>query len=101
MKIRILGFLIMMGLFIMIGIVGCSSGKQYMEGTICKVGNEPFTNMAIQVDSYTIYPITADTDILKELESKQGYKVKIFYSKIDSSGETKRIILKAYEIIKQ
>jgi len=70
-----------------------------VEGTICKVGNEPFTNMAVQIDTHTIYPITADEDILKELESRQGYKVKILYSKIDSSGETKRIILKAYEII--
>jgi len=83
------------------GMVGCSSSKQYVEGTICKVGNEPFTNMAVQIDTYTIYPITADGNILKELESQQGYKVKIFYSKIDSSGETKRIILKAYEIINQ
>lgn len=88
-----------LALFIMIVIVGCSSSKQYVEGTICKVGNEPFTNMAVQTDAYTIYPITADEDILKELESQQGYKVKIFYSKIDSSGKTKRIILKAYEII--
>jgi starvation-inducible outer membrane lipoprotein len=95
---NILGILIMIGVF---GMVSCSSGKQYIEGTICKIGNEPFTNMAIQVDAYTVYAITANKEILDELEKQQGYKMKIFYSKIDSSGETKRVVLKAHEIINQ
>jgi starvation-inducible outer membrane lipoprotein len=95
---NILGVLIMIGIF---GMVGCSSGKQYIEGTICKIGNEPFTNMAIQVDAYTVYAITADKEILDELEKQQGYKMKIFYSKIDSSDGTKRVVLKAHEIINQ
>ena len=90
---------IIFGILIMIGIVGCSSGKKYVEGTICKVGNEPFTKMAIQTDAYTIYTITADKEILFNLEQQQGYKMKIFYSKIDSSLGVKNIIFQSHELI--
>ena len=92
----ILALLIMMGIF-----GGCSAGKKYVEGTICKVGNEPFTEMAIQVDAYTIYTITADKKILNELEKQQGYRMKIFYSKIDSSAGTKKIVFKTSEVINE
>ena len=91
----------LLSFLIMIGIFGCSSSKQYVEGIICKVGNEPFTKMAIQVDAYTVYTITANEKILKELERQQGYRMKIFYSEIDSVDGTKRIILKEHEIINE
>ena len=81
-------------------ITGCSSSKGSLEGTICMIGNEPFTSIAIQVDSVTVYKLDADQDVLKELSMNQGKVAKISYCKVDSSESPKKIKIKKYEYIK-
>lgn len=80
--------------------MGCSTGKESLQGTICKIGNEPFTSLAIQVDSVTVYKLIANDEVMKELGNNQGRTVKINYCGIDSTELPKKIKVKKHEIIK-
>lgn len=79
--------------------IGCSSGKESIQGTICRIGNEPFTSLAIQVDSVTVYKLVADDNVIKELGSNQGRLAKISYCEIDSTELPKKIKVKKHEIL--
>ena len=77
--------------------IGCSSGKESIQGTICRIGNEPFTSLAIQVDSVTVYKLVADDNVIKELGSNQGRLAKISYCEIDSTELPKKIIQRVFQ----
>jgi len=81
-------------------IIGCSSSKESVEGTVCVIGNEPFTSLALQVDSSTVYKLTGEEEALKELTVNQGRKVKICFSEIDSTELPKIIKIYKHEILK-
>ena len=69
--------------------------NSYIEGTIQKVGNEPFTKLALQVNDSTIYLLECTTEINNLLLSKQGEMYKIYFSeKIETELGTKVIVSK-------
>jgi hypothetical protein len=80
-------------------VMGCSSGKESLQGTICRIGNEPFTSLAIQIDSVTVYKLVADDNTIKDLDKNQGRLVKINYCEIDSTELPKKIKVKKHEIL--
>ncbi len=85
---------------IVVLLFGCSSAKESMEGTICIIGNEPFTDVAIQVDSALVYKLKASPEVLKELSGNQGKKIKISYCEIDSANSPRTIKVEKHELIK-
>lgn len=79
---------------------GCSSSKGSLEGTICMIGNDPFTEIAIQTDSITVYRIEASKEIKEVLIENQGRQAKIIYTKKDSSELPIKIYVKGYQLLK-
>lgn len=81
-------------------IFGCSSGKESIEGTICVVGNEPFSKLALQVDSVTLYKLEVSKEEKDILWKNQGRKAKINYTEVDSTELPKTLKVIKYEILK-
>jgi len=70
-------------------IVSCSGQKiennmnsnSTVEGKIVKVGNEPFTELAIQINDTSIYILDCDDKLSDSLSSNQGEMYKIYFNK--------------------
>ena len=83
---------------------GCAASKdnaaiKEMTGQIVVVGNEPFTNVAIQVNPSTNYILDCSGEIRATLLDNQGKWVKIFYNKIDNSNNINTIEVQKAEIL--
>jgi len=90
-------------LLVLFGIIGAGSMKGEKEeiqvtGRIYVMGNEPFTQVAIQLDSGKIYALIGEHD--KELRILQGKRVTV---KGKLSGETPRgaedIEVKSFQVL--
>jgi uncharacterized protein YcfL len=87
-------------------ISGCSSSKNNVQamnnliGEVEIVGNEPFTNLALRVDSAKIYILKCDNKTRDLLEKNQGKMVKIYYKSIDKSQRPNILIVDNAVIIK-
>jgi len=64
------------------------------------IGNDPFTEIAIQTDSITVYRIEASKEIKEVLIENQGRQAKIIYTKKDSSELPIKIYVKEYQLLK-
>ena len=70
-------------------IISCSGQKiennmnsnSTVEGKIVKVGNEPFTELGIQINDTSIYVLECDDDLYDSLSSNQGEMYKVYFSK--------------------
>ncbi|MDR3626272.1 MAG: hypothetical protein P4L45_05540 [Ignavibacteriaceae bacterium] len=85
-------------------IYGCSPAKdtsetKYIMGVVVVVGNEPFTNLAIQTSPSDVVILDCDKETKDYLLNNQGKKVKIFYEKIDNTKKPNIIYLQKSEII--
>ncbi|HED07066.1 MAG TPA: hypothetical protein ENI57_03005, partial [Ignavibacteria bacterium] len=75
---------------IIISFAGCSSSSKIsmkiknINGIAIVVGNEPFTHIAIQVDSNTVYLIKSNPKIEHMLLMNQGKKIIVKYNKIEN-----------------
>ncbi|HEX2960172.1 MAG TPA: hypothetical protein VHO43_00175 [Ignavibacteriales bacterium] len=65
----------------------CSSSKdsaagevKTIKGRVFVVGNSPFTHMALQTDSTTVYLLDCSKDIQKQLSEHQGNFAEVSYS---------------------
>jgi hypothetical protein len=87
-------------------ISGCSSSKNNVQamnnliGEVEIVGNEPFTNLALRVDSAKIYILKCDNKTRDLLEKNQGKMAKIYYKSIDKSQRPNILIVDNAVIIK-
>jgi len=87
-------------------ILGCASSKakkdnlKNITGRIEVVGNEPFTHLALRVNSAEIYILKCSAANKKLLESNQEKKAKIFYKTIDHSRKPNIITVERAIIIK-
>ena len=87
-------------------ITGCSSSKNKAQamnnfiGEVEIVGNEPFTNLALKVNSAKIYILKCDNKTKFLLEQNQGKMAKIYYKSIDKSKQPNILIVENAEIIK-
>jgi len=76
-----------------------SDSNSTVEGRIVKVGNEPFTKLAIQINDSTIYILDCKEEMSDSLVNKQGQLYKIYYNeKIETKMETKIIVTNAEQI---
>jgi hypothetical protein len=87
-------------LFIFSLFLGCSSSKESIEGVICMIGNDPFSEIALQTDSITVYRLEASMEIKEVLIKNQGRQAKIIYNKKDSSELPPKIFVKEYQLLK-
>ena len=58
-----------------------------LEGSVKCYGNEPFTYLGITTEDEVFYKIVASEQIIKELFSKQGEKLKLYGIQLQNSYE--------------
>lgn len=87
-------------------LLGCSTSKitnkqlKSITGEIEVVGNEPFINLALKVDSAKVYILNCSSNKLKNLlMHNQGKIAKIFYSNINSKRKPYIMKVENVEII--
>ena len=83
---------------------GCTGAKntvlaRYIIGEVVVVGNEPFTNLALQTGPSNIIILDCDTKTKDFLLNNQGKTVKVFYEKIDDTKTPNVIYVQNTEII--
>jgi hypothetical protein len=74
---------------------------KYIIGQVVMVGNEPFTNLAIQTSPTNIIILDCDNKTRNFLLKNQGQRVKIFYEKIDKTRSPNVIYVQKSEIISE
>ncbi|MCU7494868.1 MAG: hypothetical protein HF314_17395 [Ignavibacteria bacterium] len=80
--------------------VSCSSSKdsargvKTVKGRVFVVGNSPFTRMALQTDSTTVYLLDCSDEIRKQLSSHQGKFAEVSYEDTVQTpqGKTLKVI---------
>jgi len=96
-------FIIILAAFVL---VSCSASKQTsteegtVTGRIFVVGNEPFTNLAIQTNDGKMILLRCDKKISVELSSMQGSLAKIKYNGTEQSPRGSMLKVVEYEIIR-
>jgi hypothetical protein len=70
-------------------------------GKITKVGNEPFTNLALMLDDSTMILLDCKENIKSELEIHQGSFYKIIGNLIDDDKMVQKIIVKNVEKVRK
>ncbi len=71
-----------------------SNKEIFIEGTIATIGNEPFTELAIQVNDSTSYILECNKAISDSLLKQQGELYKVYYdNKSPSSKVDGKIIV--------
>lgn len=78
----------LMLLFALLG--GCSSSGKIV-GTIYVIGNEPFTQVAVEDSAGIIYRIETTKELERQLRGLQGRKVELSYSKLTTTEIGKTI----------
>lgn len=58
-----------------------------LEGSVKCYGNEPFTYLGITTEDDAFYKIVASEQIIEELFSKQGEKLKLYGIQLQNSYE--------------
>lgn len=77
-----------------------STGKaNELVGQVVVVGNEPFTDLALQVNPSLIYVLDCKGETRETLLGHQGKWVKIFYKKIEVKNNYKTIKVEKAEIL--
>lgn len=79
-------------------IVSCSSSKdsaqvevKTIKGRVFVVGNSPFTHMALQTDSTTVYLLDCSKEIQEQLSEHQGNLAEVSYSGTVETPEGKAL----------
>lgn len=86
-------------LIMLISVVSCSSSKdsaregevKTLQGRVFVVGNSPFTHMALQTDSTTVYLLDCSDEIQKKLSEHQGNLAEISYNGTTQTPEGKAL----------
>lgn len=99
---------LVISLLLFVVLLNCSGDKTeltkkevFIEGVITKVGNEPFSELVIQVHDSTSYIMECDKAMTDSLSKQQGEFYRVYYTKkiVTQLGE-KITILKVERIIK-
>jgi hypothetical protein len=71
-----------------------------LKGTIYRIGNEPFTSLALEDSAGLMHPIVEDTsEVYRSLERLQGMKVEI---EADTSvGEPRQLSVKRVRVLQE
>ena len=86
----------------------CGSQKELDEatpvliGTVYVIGNEPFTDLSLQLDDHRIRIIQKDTtELYRRLWKMQGQKLRIHFRPMDAASDSTHITLEQIELIKE
>jgi len=58
-----------------------------LEGTIFAIGNDPFTKLGLQTANERMYVLRCSREIEKELNTKQGQKMRVHYDALENTPE--------------
>ena len=72
---------------------GKSSAENTIKGYITVVGNEPFTNLALQTDENKTYILQCGKELKDELWKKQGSYYYIKYSELNEKEDVPTIVV--------
>lgn len=78
-------------LFIALLIVGGCSSSGKIVGTIYVIGNEPFTQVAVEDSTGTVYRIETTKELEQRLRGLQGRKVELHYTTLRTTEIGKTI----------
>ncbi len=83
---------------------GCFSHQdslkaKFVVGQVVVVGNEPFTNLAVKINSTSTYVLKCDKETKELLWKNQGRIIKIFYDSVDNEKVPKEIDVRKVEFI--
>jgi len=81
--------------------LACATQRATIEGAVVVVGNEPFTSVAIQTSSGSIYRVAAPPDLERRLRGVQGMKILAEYSAMDSTAEGMKIIVTKFKMLER
>jgi len=81
--------------------LACAAQRATIEGAVVVVGNEPFTSVAIQTTSGTVYRIAAPPALERRLRQVQGMKILAEYSRMDSTAEGIKIIITKFKMLER
>jgi hypothetical protein len=107
-KVKIMNFrkyIVLAVIFFLISLdIRCSvlqtvAEDKFVTGEVEVVGNEPFTKIALRINSAEVYYLQCDKETERILLQAQGKKAKIFYNKIDDSQKPNTILVKRAEFI--
>jgi hypothetical protein len=100
-KQRLMPAITLIAILFIAGCTGSSSAfrAKYIVGEVVVVGNEPFTNLALQTSPSSIIILDCDKETKDFLLKNQSKTAKIFYDKIDNTKTPNTIHVKKYEII--
>ncbi|MCX6121028.1 MAG: hypothetical protein NTX44_05370 [Ignavibacteriales bacterium] len=68
-----------------------------LEGTIFAIGNDPFTKLGLQTTQNQMYVLRCSKEIEKELNTKQGQKMRIQYDTLENTPEGITVRVISYE----
>lgn len=70
-------------------------------GTVYVIGNEPFTDLSIQMDDRRVRIVQKDTTALyRRLWKMQGQKLRIHFRPMNTPSDSTHIILERFELVK-
>jgi uncharacterized lipoprotein YehR (DUF1307 family) len=98
--------ILMLVLVMVLFVSGCAGSKNILQvksvvGKIVVVGNEPFTNLALQTSPSSILILDCSKETKDFLFNNQGKAVKIFYEMRDDTKTPNVIYVKNYEMLIQ
>ena len=80
----------------------CENDLTYHTGTITVVGNEPFTNLALQVSGEKTYLLDCGEELTRKLWKEQGKTYKIGFCKTEKKPRgTALIVIEAEPVEKK
>lgn len=74
------------------GFAACSSSGKIV-GTIYVIGNEPFTQVAVEDSTGTLYQIETTKELERQLRALQGRTVELRYSKLTTTATGRTIVV--------
>lgn len=81
--------------------LACAAQRGAIEGSVVVVGNEPFTEVAIQTPGGGVYRVSAPPDLERRLRQVQGMKVLAEYSRIDSTAQGLKIVVTEFKTLSE
>lgn len=81
-------------LMVIVAFAACSSSGKIV-GTIYVIGNEPFTQVAVEDSTGAVYRIETTDEIERQLRRMQGRKVELQYSKLTTTEIGKTIAVQS------
>ena len=84
--------------------LGCTGLRNHnpnhiVQGKIVLIGNEPFTQLAIQDEDGYVFQLICPKRLEQKLLQNQGDHIRVYYSQIVQTEQYARITVERYELV--